>query len=201
MKKVRMLENKYQEQTGYIVGRGPSLLWVGKGDFGPGPVIVINEAIQKIQGLRLDNDIYSQWRNGDVLPDLPNYLMPWQSMLLCVDPVKDERVPGGILPPSSDFFPEFRNRYLFDCRQDLRCDPNAAFSHRAAVEIAVNIFGCNRLVMVGFDSYRDDFRTVLKNDFVQSEYRPGDYRDQTEIIKNRVKELNVECLWFFPTER
>ena len=191
---IQQLQNKYAGQTCYIVGRGPSLLNIKKEHIGRGPVIVINEAIMNIAEMKLDNDIYSQWRNGDMPADLRKYLKTGDALLLFSDPVPE-------YVSTADQFLDYRPLYTLSCRGDLNCNPRLAFSHRSAVELAVNVFGCNNLVMMGFDSYRNDDRTVLKKEFVQSEYRPGDYREQIEIIERRLEAMpHVNAEWFFPEE-
>lgn len=196
MPRLTELEGKYEGQTCYIVGRGASLLDVKKEHFGPGPVIVLNEAIQNVYRLKLggENPIFSQWRNGDVLENLPKYLKEGDAMILCDDPVLDD-------PPSSSLFEDYESRYVFNCKYDLGFEPAATFSHKAAIEIATQIFGCKHLVMVGFDSYKGDFQTVLGEGFVHSEFRPGDYHEQIQIVISRLARLkDVKADWFFPNK-
>ena len=56
-----VLENKYGNQTGYIVGKGPSLDYVSREDFPEtdSPIFCLNEAITVIQELVLPNPLYS----------------------------------------------------------------------------------------------------------------------------------------------
>ena len=56
---VDVLNNAYVNQPCYIVGRGPSLAYLQARHFGPGPVIVLNDAIVHVQELGLVNIIYS----------------------------------------------------------------------------------------------------------------------------------------------
>lgn len=189
---IQQLQNKYSGQTCYIVGRGASLLDLRKGHFGAGPVIVINEAIINIANLNLDNDIYSQWRNGDIPLDIREYLKPDDALLLCDNPVP-------VYVSTADQFLDYRPLYRFECLRDFGADPATMFSHLAALEIAVRIFGCTSIVNMGFDSYRADDRTVLKNGFVQSEYRAGDYREQVARFLKRLAQMPlIEAEWFFP---
>jgi predicted SAM-dependent methyltransferase len=189
---IQKLQNKYAGQTCYIIGRGPSLLNIKKENIGAGPVIVINEAIYNIAALKLDNDIYSQWRNGDMPDELPQYLKAGDTLLLCENnvPQYENKV---------DKYKDYSPLYFFECRRDLSHNPEVMFSHAAAVEIAVRIFGCTKLVMMGFDSYLNDDRTVLKHGFVKSEFRPGDYREQINIIESRLAEMPmIKAQWYFP---
>jgi predicted SAM-dependent methyltransferase len=183
------LQGKYAGQTAWIVGRGPSLLKTTAEHFGPGPVIILNEAVINIASLGLPNDIYNIWRNGDVLPDLPKYGIP---LLLCDDPVKPD-------PPSSTRFLDYAQRFTFACGRDLGCPPPATFSMKAALEIAVRIFGCTAVHFVAFDTVTSgDSRTILGQEFVKSEHRPGAYDEQGQIIKNRLTELNISSEWITP---
>lgn len=193
--KLAELKNRYAGQTCTIVGRGPSLLDITAEDIGPGPVIVINEALFNIAELKLTNDIYSQWRNGDMPDELPKYLKD-VALLLCENQVPQYEY-------KVERYRNYRPLYMFECRRDFGRKPEEMFSHAVAIEIAVRIFGCRKLVMIGFDSYRNDVRTVLKKGFVQSEYRPGDYLDQISIVKTRLSQLpHVEVEWKFnePTD-
>ncbi len=187
------LKNSYKYQTCYIVGRGASLLQITKEHFGDGPIIVLNEAIYNISELGLGNDIYSQWRNGDMPDNLLKYFKEGDALLLCENPVPE-------YVSTADQYKDYSPLYTFECQRDLNCEPRLTFSHKAAVEIAVNIFGCTKLVMIGFDSFRGDNRTVLQGDFVQSEYRPGDYHEQIVIVQRRIAELNISAEWVFPAE-
>lgn len=188
---IMALKGAYAGQTAWIVGRGPSLLNVTKEAFGAGPVICLNEAIINISGLRLPNDVYTLWRNGDVLPDLPKH---GAAMLLCENPVRPD-------PPSATLYPDYDRRYIFECRRDLGCDPPATFTMLAALEIAVRIMGCTKIVFVSFDSCTvGDVRTVLEGGFVQSEHRPGAYNEQGEIVKARVAELGLDVEWVTPAK-
>jgi ubiquinone/menaquinone biosynthesis C-methylase UbiE len=189
---LRSLRNKYTGNTCYIVGRGASLLNVKKSDFKDGVVIVLNEAIQNIFELKLKNDIYSQWRNGDVQPDVEKYLRKGDGLILCDNPV-------GKDPAASALFKGYSLRYTFECQRDLGKHPPDMFSHAAAFEIAYQIFGCRNFVFVGFDSYKGDTRTILRTEFVKSEQRDGAYNEQIEVIKKMISEkVGVKVEWFFP---
>lgn len=187
---IMALKNAYPGETAWIVGRGPSLLNVAKETFGAGPVICLNESIINISRMRLPNDVYTLWRNGDVLPDLPKY---GAAMILCENQVLSD-------PPSAKQFTDYHLRYTFECKRDLGCDPPATFTHKAALEIAV-LMGCSKVVMIGFDSCTTgDQRTVLEDDYVQSEHRPGAYNEQGEIVKARIRELGIPVEWITPQQ-
>lgn len=193
---IQRLQNQYAGQTCYIIGRGPSLLNLTKECFKEqGPVIVINEAIINILDLGLDRDIYSQWRNGDIPVDFKKYFIGTVSLLICANPVPE-------YVSTVNHFLDCRPISAFECRRDFGVDPRMMFSHRVALEIAVRIFGCKKIINMGFDSYKNDDRTVLDLGFVQSEYRPGDYRQQIDVVKKRMEDMpQIKCEWFFPPEK
>ncbi len=190
--KISELKGKYAGQNCYIIGRGPSLLNIERDMIGPGLVIVINEAIQNVCALDLPNDIYNQWRNGDVPPDTLDYLRDTDTLILCDNPVLGD-------PPSSTLFMGYPNRYTFECAHDLGKVPATMFSHAAAFEIAYQILGCRNFIMMGFDSFRGEDRTVLKDGFVPSELRPGDYAEQIQVMGRLIDaKPDVTVKWFFP---
>jgi len=189
---IRDLKQRHYGQTAWIVGRGASLLQATKDHFGPGPMICLNESIENIGPLKLTNKLYNIWRNGDPPADLPAILPEGTTLLLCDNPVLSD-------PPSSTMFTDWRPRKTFECKRDLGCAPPATFSMKAALEIAVRVFGCNAVNFVSFDSCTTgDVRTVLKQGFTKSEYRPGDYNEQCEIVFARLKALGVESRWITP---
>ena len=189
------LRNRYYGQTAWIVGRGPSLLKVTKEHFGVGPVIALNESIQNIGSLGLPNKLFNIWRNGDPPADLLTCLPQGTTLLLCDNPVLKD-------PPSSTMFTNWLPRNTFECKRDLGCSPPATFSMKAALEIAVRVMGCTKVNFVSFDSCTTgDARTVLKSSFIRSEYRPGDYDEQCQIIAKRVKEMGIETTWVTPGEK
>jgi hypothetical protein len=63
------LKDKHAGQMAYVVGKGPSLHHLRAEDFGPGPVIVLNEAIATVQVLGLPNVIYAMQKDGCVTAD------------------------------------------------------------------------------------------------------------------------------------
>ena len=54
----------YKGQAIWIVGKGPSLQYLTKEYIGSGPVITINEALIKMEELRLPNPIYAMMKDG-----------------------------------------------------------------------------------------------------------------------------------------
>ena len=71
MEKITKLDNRYRRQWLWVVGRGPSLAKLGRRDFGQGPVIAINQAIEEVEKLHLLNDVYSMQKDKYFWP--PKY--------------------------------------------------------------------------------------------------------------------------------
>jgi len=66
---IALLKDRHKDQIAYIVGKGPSIQYLRASDFGPGPVITLNEAIAQVQILGLPNHIYSMQKDGCVTAD------------------------------------------------------------------------------------------------------------------------------------
>lgn len=60
---IRELDGKYQGQTLWVIGRGPSLALLETRHIGAGPVIAINQAVEKVETLGLRNDLYSMQKD------------------------------------------------------------------------------------------------------------------------------------------
>ena len=61
---IREFRDIFKGQIAWIVGKGPSLQYLVKGDIGSGPVITINEAIIKIEEIGLPNPIFAMIKDG-----------------------------------------------------------------------------------------------------------------------------------------
>jgi hypothetical protein len=135
------LANLYPGQTATVVGRGPSLLGLGTGDFGAGPVLVLNHAILPIRQLGLSNPLYSLQKDGCLVPpEAPETLI----------------LSSG---QSRTCFASYEPRYVFDVtRFGLT---RSCMSLTLAVALA-SLMGCSGARLLAFDAYtRDDFRTVV----------------------------------------
>ncbi len=66
---ISKLKGKHAGSCAYVVGKGPSLMHLRAQDIGPGPVIVLNEAISIVQQLGLPNPIYSMQKDGCMTED------------------------------------------------------------------------------------------------------------------------------------
>ena len=58
------LKNKHIGETLSIVGKGPSLQFLTRDHFEPGPIITMNQAIITVEDLDLPNPIYSMQKDG-----------------------------------------------------------------------------------------------------------------------------------------
>ena len=63
MNGIRVLWDNHKGETGYIVGKGPSLLKLRAEHFEDGPIIAINQAIQHVEALGLENKVYALQKN------------------------------------------------------------------------------------------------------------------------------------------
>jgi len=60
---IKVLTDKHAGETGYVVGKGPSLLKLSADHFGEGPIIAINQAVQHVEALGLENTVYALQKN------------------------------------------------------------------------------------------------------------------------------------------
>lgn len=63
------LRDRHKGQQAFIVGKGPSLANIRFSDFGPGPVITLNQAVEVVQVLGLPNQIYAWQKDGCTTED------------------------------------------------------------------------------------------------------------------------------------
>jgi hypothetical protein len=152
-------ENKYIGKDIYIIGKGPSLHNLKKEMIGPGIVITLNDAIQKIEELGLPNPVYSmqkdgmggyidfstnEWYNNPPLPEVQvcddcskHSIMPKKSILLVH---KHESI---------NCSPNYWPRMIFDnLEMGLLWHDFAALS---AIRIG-EIMGCKKFYFVSFDA-------------------------------------------------
>ena len=138
------LQGIHQNETGYIIGRGPSILSLTASDFGPGPIIALNYAIHTIRKLGLPNVVYTMQKDKPM-----------------VEPIAPERL---ILSQheSATGWSSYPDRYVVDVQRDFYMrwfTPSAP----VAVRIA-HVMGCSEVVMIGHDAHtRADGRRVDEN--------------------------------------
>lgn len=63
MRPIIDLDYQYAGQTLWVIGRGPSLARLSARHIGPGPVVAINQAIERVEKLGLCNPVYSMQKD------------------------------------------------------------------------------------------------------------------------------------------
>jgi len=153
---VKNLKDMYEGQEVWLVGKGESLQNLTKEHFGLGPVITINQAVVSVEGLGLDNPIYSLQKNGG--PKRTN--IPGDN--LSPDCIHDcEDVCGNMVMPidstlivhnleSFYCFEDYSPRYVFKL-VDFGLIGNTC-SFVVAIKIG-ELFGCNTFNFISFDDH------------------------------------------------
>lgn len=157
MSRINDLADRYAGMPGYIVGKGPSLEHLRSFHFKMelSPVIVLNDAIIKVQSLDLPNDIYSLQKDGcgkrllsdQCKPDCggrPHMVYPQDESITLIQ----QRV------FSPYCLPRHKNKIWIEAIAELGIDEPAEMAVVMAMELA-RIMGCGRLVMVSCDSLLD----------------------------------------------
>jgi hypothetical protein len=178
-----IFRNKYINQTGYIVGKGPSLQYLKETYFESGPIITLNQAIIKVEQLQLKNDIYSMQKDGSS-PD------PWKLTNDC--PSKNcYSCPFGLVYPKKAYLlihkhesayclPDYEERYEFDNEKLGLLITH--FSALSAFKI-LRHFGCNNIKFVSCDSYvNKNIETYVPNIGITNKKEDG-YLRQYDILK------------------
>lgn len=153
---MKTLKDEYEGQEIWLVGKGQSLKNLTKEHFGPGPVITINQAIEKVETLELDNPIYSLQKNGgpkrtkippdNLSPDCDSYC---------------DNVCGNMTIPkdatlivhnleSLYCFSDYSPRYVFELG-DFGLTQNTC-SFVVAIKIG-ELFGCDFFNFISFDDH------------------------------------------------
>lgn len=183
---------RYLGQTAYIVGRGPSLLELRKDDFGPGPVIVLNAAIQQIRALELPNPIYWMWKDG-CQPHTPLDNEPGDH-----DCTIQPRMPEVFITSLAEgrfCAVDYPLRRVIDVQGEYGI-PWWTMSAQVAVEFAHDM-GCTSLVMYGHDAYTSkgqDTRHVLEGGQLQDNPHAG-YYNAGLGADTRAREYGMAIEW------
>jgi hypothetical protein len=142
---IESLRDRHIGQTAWVVGKGPSLVYLRQEDIGPGPVIALNQAIVWVEGVINQNEIYSMQKDGcgniykgHVCNADSAMVRPKNAVLL-------------IHEKESPFcFIDYSPRYSFDCEKDFGIPWNI---NSAAVAIFIGgLMGCRRFVFVSLDA-------------------------------------------------
>jgi len=115
----------------YIVGKGPSVNSFR--DYGPGPIIALNESIQRLEALNLSNPLYSLQQDGKP-----------QCM------VRPERATLLLSEQSQNYFKDYTPRIVYSQTKDLKIQ-DKIISAVSAIEFA-RAFGCKSIVFIAFDA-------------------------------------------------
>lgn len=168
-----------------MVGKGRSLVNIKKKHFGKGPVITINQAIEKVEDLELDNPIYSLQKNGgDQRTNIPKDNLSPDCLHECLD------ICGNMIRPqgatllvhnleSLYCFRDYSPRYVFKL-EDFGLIKNTC-SFVIAIKMG-ELFGCSSFNFISFDAH------VFKNDRT--------YAHQLPEVKPFYKDLDIK--WIIP---
>jgi hypothetical protein len=179
-----MFKNKYLNNEGYIVGKGPSLQYLTESFFDNGPIITLNESILKIESFNLSNDIFAMQKDGP----------GWDLKIRNNCPIKTcNKCPYGMLYPKkakllihkheSEFcLPDYKERYEFD-NIKLGLLPDH-FSALSAYKL-LRYMGCNKIIFISCDSYvNKNIDTYIPNIGVTA--KDNGYLLQYDILKKYV---------------
>lgn len=153
MSKINDLAGKYAGQVGYIVGKGPSLQWLTAGCFShpAAPVVVLNDAILKVQELNISNPIYSLQKDGCGARHENDRCRPDCGSRGHMVYPKDESIvliQQAIYSPYC--LPRHKNKIWIDIKE-LRINEPSEMAVIMAIEI-MRIFGCRSITMVSCGS-------------------------------------------------
>ena len=138
MERVTALNGRYIGETAWVIGRGPSLARLRPEHIGPGPVIVINQAVEVVEGLSIPNHLYSMQKDKV-------FVYPARAALLLHD--------RESLPQADSFELECIEVYSFDMVDDFGREYTLP-SVVAAAEIAC-LWGCARVKYLCCDAATD----------------------------------------------
>jgi hypothetical protein len=196
---IAALTDAHAGQTCHIVGKGPSLLHLRAGHFGPGPVITLNQAIRTVEALGLPNRLLSMQKDGH-----------WPDP--CTDPCT--KAPAWMVRPqpstallvsvanSRYCFDGHMARYLFDTEKDfglLWTMPSVVVAIRVA-----ELMGCTGIVFLCMDAITTgDRRTVTDGlSLIELDEERGEgYVDMKRLITATLAVSRIrEVAWVTPEE-
>ena len=179
------IKDIHKGQNVYIIGKGLSLKLLDNSMIGPGIIITISHAIEKVESLNLPNITYSMQKDGVGGEQRQSTNEPLHNCLL-----------HGIRPKkaillvhkygSSNCFLDYTPRMVFDNLElGLQvCD----FSALSCIKIAL-VMGCERFFFVSFDACTTgDGHSALDNI-----YYPA-YFAQCDRMKQYIYKLNYKFI-------
>lgn len=130
------MKDWHKGETVWIVGKGPSLLYLRRNDIGDGPIIAINEAIHVVEGFELHNKLYSFQKDGD-----PGHMCVVRSTTTII--LQEEY--------GSEWFKEHPHRILVDPVRDMGFQYQEETSIRMAIWMAKEM-GAAQIALVCCDN-------------------------------------------------
>ena len=168
---------QYEKATCFIIGKGASLDNLSEEHFmarGSGPIIALNEAIHKVNKLKLP---------------LPQYALQQDYILgeICYNH-------NGAMILSGD---KMETLYLYHSNRIVLREHTVQPSICLAVDIAIQ-WGCNRIVFLCCDAHAKGITTLAKGiGYSSSKYGdPNRYLEQTKELLMKLNALNRE--WITP---
>lgn len=152
---VQALRDRFVGETAWIVGKGPSLVMLGRADIGNGPVIAINEAILAVEALCLSNPVFSMQKDADEYDTVPTLAVRREGTSFI--PVRDATLLVHA-HESPNRMPDHSPRFVFDNDADFGLEW-WEFSMIVGIAIA-RLMGCVQVVLVSLDGcLHEDYRT------------------------------------------
>ena len=176
------LKDIHKDKICYIIGTGPSALTATELSFAPGcPIITINMIGQHIERFKINNPLYSMQKDG--VTDRPeDVYRPARGTLLVS---KHE---------SADLYQDYSPRYIFNAEVLHRTKYGyQEFSANCALRIA-QIFGCKKIILIGFDAYFGD----TENMYFKDKKLSNRYERQLVRMKELIKKDNLGVEWIKP---
>jgi hypothetical protein len=195
------LTNKYEGQTAWIVGLGPSLEHLKVGDLGPGPKIPIGSAVHSIETLGFTDHVYSMQKGGGKNKEKPNSLTPDCRSREC------DKCPGMARPEKATLlvhdleslycFEDYSPRVVYTLA-DIGLQQNV-FSLVAAVMVA-KLMGCTKINLVSCDFHvsGDIGRAYADGRTMTDEFYKASYGEQKRILPEYLKD--IEHSWITPSD-
>ena len=192
------LRGRHKDQTLTVVGKGPSLEYLSKDDFVPGPVIAINHAIIAVEELGLSNAIYAMQKDGGRKRTHPNGIMNPE----CEHSDNCDDCGGKVRPKKAILlvhrheslycFSDYSPRYVFDW--DMLGLPGNECSFIFAIQMG-KLFACNGFRFISFDAHTNGNRyTYIPGSGLSDAEHP--YESQVPKIDKYIN--GYRCEWITP---
>lgn len=192
--------NELRFDNVFIVGKGPSLEFINENHFGEGAIITLNEAIVKIETLRINNLIFSMQKDGGIHKNSGGEYIGINKCFCeeiksgCAFGMVRPRKPTTVLLVcencSKECFIDYSPRVVFD--------NNDYFLQWFDQSVLSSIFiakqlGAKKITMVCFDSFtHNDLTTYLPTTGERIPNHP--YFVQHEKIKELLADIDHEFI-------